>query len=115
MSKTWYYITAVRLSSGSGQTTHVVESCRALAARRPTRCAPAAPPELLPGLSFHPVSLPARPPRELVFQARLSRAIMRAAAQRRPDVLYVRAAAFNLGAILAARRLGIPCVLELNG
>jgi len=29
--------------------------------------------------------------------------------------LYVRAASFNMGAILAARRLGIPVVLEVNG
>src|SRR4051812_38834653 len=114
--KSWFYITAVRLSAASGQTTHIIESCRALAARRATTLfAPVAPPTPLPGLALQLVPLPAHAPRELIFQSRLTRAIMRQARVQRPDVLYVRAAAFNLGAILAARRLGIPCILELNG
>jgi glycosyltransferase involved in cell wall biosynthesis len=114
--KSWYYITAVRLSAASGQTTHIVESCRALAARRTTTLfAPVAPPAPLPGLAVRLVPLPDHAPRELVFQGRLARVILRQARERRPDVLYVRAAAFNLGAILAARRLRIPCILELNG
>jgi glycosyltransferase involved in cell wall biosynthesis len=114
--QTWYYITSVRFSAASGQTTHVVESCRALAARRATTLfAPVPPPAPLPGLAVQLVPVPDHAPRELIFQGRLARAIMRHASRHRPDVLYVRAAAFNLGAILAARRLGIPCILELNG
>lgn len=113
-TRAWCYVAAVRLSASSGQTTHIVESCRALAVRRATTLfAPVAPPDPPPGLAFQPVPLPGRPPRELVFQARLARELLRCA--RPPAVVYVRAAAFNLGAILAARRLDAPCVLELNG
>jgi glycosyltransferase involved in cell wall biosynthesis len=116
VSTVWYYITAVRLAATSGQTTRIVESCRALAARRPTTLlAPAPPPEPLPGLAVELAPLPDRPPRELVFQARVARAVARLARAGRPDVLYTCAAANNLGTILAARRLGIPAVLELNG
>jgi glycosyltransferase involved in cell wall biosynthesis len=116
MTRHWCYITAVRLAATSGQTTHVVESCRALAARRPTTLlAPTPPPDPIAGLTVQHVPLPDRAPRELVFQARVMRALAGLARQNRPDVIYTRAASFNLGAILAARRLRVPCVLELNG
>ena len=116
MPRHWYYITAVQLSASSGQTAHIMESCRALAARRPTTLfAPVAPPEPLAHFAVRLVPLPGRPPRELIFQGRLARAVMHLARRQPPAVLYSRAAAFNLGAILAARRLRIPCVLELNG
>ncbi|HWQ13422.1 MAG TPA: glycosyltransferase family 4 protein [Roseiflexaceae bacterium] len=116
MSKRWCYITAVRLAATSGQTTRIVESCRVIAGRRPTTLlAPAPPPAPLPGLVLHEVALPGRPPRELIFQARVARAVARLRGSSCPDVLYTCATAFNLGTILAARRKAIPAVLELNG
>lgn len=115
-TKRWFYITAVQLSPHGGQTTHIMESCRALAHRRPTTLlAPAPPPEPIPQLSFLQVPLPLHPPRELRFQVRIVRAMSLLARSHRPDVVYVRASSFNLGGILLARLLHIPCVLEING
>ncbi len=117
MSNTpWYYITAVQLSASGGQTTHIIEVCRVLAQRRPTTLlAPVAPPASIPELGVQVVPLPKRPPREIIFQTRVLATVLRPPRSQRPHVLYVRAASFNMGAILAARRLGIPVVLEVNG
>lgn len=114
--KRWSYITAVRLNPGGGQTTHIIESCRVLASRRAvTLFAPAVPPEAIPHLDVQLVPLPARPPREIIFQTRLAHALIQAARDAQPHIIYTRAAAFNLGTLIAARRLGATCVLELNG
>jgi glycosyltransferase involved in cell wall biosynthesis len=115
-SDNWFYVAAVRLSGGGGQAVHVLESCRALARLRPTLLfAPAPPPQPIDGLMAQIVPLPERPPRELRFQMRLVRALGAAAQLASPRVVYVRAAAFNLGVMLSARRLGAAGILELNG
>lgn len=109
----WVYVTATPLT-GFGPTTHVVETCRALAAIRPTTLvAPTPPPEPIDGLDVHVVPLPEAAPVEIRYQARLARALPEIA--RNADVIYVRGAAFNLGVLMTARRLGVPAVLELNG
>lgn len=112
----WFYLAPLSLGVHGGQATHVAEFCEALAHSRPLALfGPPPAPAALPMIPFVPLSLPARPPRELVFQARAARALLLAGRSLKPAVIYARAAAFNLGAIMAARRLGIPCVLELNG
>lgn len=114
--KRWFYITAVQLSPHGGQSTHIMEICRTLASLRPTTLfAPVPPPENIPALSFYRVPLPTSPPRELLFQIQLMRSILLLARSHRPDIIYVRASSFNLGAIMLARMLRVPCVLELNG
>jgi glycosyltransferase involved in cell wall biosynthesis len=116
MHKHWFYITAVELTATGGQTTHILEVCRALARRRTaTLLAPVPPPQPVPGLTVHPVSIPAHPPREILFQGKVAHTIMRMARHTRPDVLYARAASWNMGVLLAARRLNIPAVFEVNG
>ncbi|NJN66039.1 MAG: glycosyltransferase family 4 protein [Chloroflexaceae bacterium] len=115
-AKRWFYSTAVQLRAVGGQTTHVVEVCRVLAQRRPTTLfAPNPPATPIPGLPVCVVPLPPHPPREVLFQARLFRTIVALSKVYRPDVLYHRAASFNLGIVLAGRVLGVPCVMELNG
>lgn len=87
-----------------------------LAQHRPTTLvAPNPPVRPIPHLAVHAIPLPTRPPREIMYQARLFRALLSLSRAHRPDVLYHRAASFNLGVLLAARVLGIPCVMELNG
>lgn len=114
--KRWYYTTAVQLKATGGYSTHIVEVCRVLAQRRPTTLlAPAAPPQPIAKLTTCLVALPPRPPREIIFQARLARSVGLLARVHCPDILYNRAAAFNLGALLSARALRIPGVIELNG
>ena len=109
----WVYVTATPLT-GFGPTTHVVETCRALAAIRPTTLiAPTAPPEPVEGLNVEVVPLPQRAPVEIRYQMLLARLLPTMASE--ADVLYVRGSAFNLGALWAARRMGIPAVMELNG
>lgn len=109
----WIYVTATPLD-GFGPTTHVVETCRSLAGMRPTTLvAPTAPHEHVDGLKVHVVPLPDRAPVEVRYQLRLARLLPGLAAH--ADVLYMRGAAFNLGALLTARRLGLPAVLEVNG
>ncbi len=109
----WIYVTSTPLD-GFGPTTHVVETCRALAAIRPTTLiAPTSPPERIEGLSVHIVPLPTKAPVEMRYQARLARVLP--ALAEHADVIYLRGAAFNLGVLLTARRLGVPAVMELNG
>ncbi len=115
-TKRWFYSTAVQPGAVGGQTTHIVEVCRVLAQRRPTTLlAPNHPPTPIPGLSVCPVPLPSHPPREVLFQTRLLRTLITLSKTCRPDVLYHRAASFNLGVVVAARVLGVPCVMEVNG
>lgn len=114
--KRWAYVTMVCLSPYGSQSIRIMESCRVLAQLRPTLLfAPAPPPEPIPHLGYYHVPLPSRPPREMGFQLRLARSLLSVSRNDRPDVLYVRAASFNLGAIVASRILRIPCILEING
>jgi len=62
------------------------------------------------------VAVPARPPRSLGFQVRLTRAMRReAAAGPPPAVYYARPCTVNTPGLLWARRRGIPALLEVNG
>jgi glycosyltransferase involved in cell wall biosynthesis len=51
----------------------------------------------------------------VLFQARFLRTLITLSKTNRPDVLYHYAISFNMGVIMAARALGIHCVMELNG
>lgn len=116
MHKQWYYSCVFPLKASSGQTRRVVESCRALAKQREVQLiAPNAPPEELPNLTTHLMPVPQRPPREMLLQAQLFRKLPTYIKDPQQSVLLAVAAGFNLGLIIAAKRLGVPCLLELNG
>jgi len=113
--KGWLYVTAVPLD-GMGPTTHIVETCRALARIRRTELVGPTPPATpIPGLSVTTVPLPPGSPVELRYQAALARRLPGIARRADARIVYVRGAAFNLGAMLTARRLGLTAILEVNG
>lgn len=115
MSRPWFYTTSVALDAGGGQTTRVVEHCRALRDQVPLRLFAPKPPPGLADLPYTQVPVPARPPRDLGFQVRLARALTDQARRTPPAVIYSYAGSTNLGPWLAARRIGCPLVLELHG
>jgi glycosyltransferase involved in cell wall biosynthesis len=111
----WVYVTAVRLGRTGGQSTRILEFCRALA--KTAEVVLLAPPADFPlpeGVRYIPVSLPARPPREVRFQMNVYRALRQLSGPP-PDVVYVYAGAFNTGALAFARQAGSRSLLELNG
>lgn len=117
----WLVVVERDLSAGLAMRTHVLEFCRALAELEPVCLASQTPTEALPGdLPFAALRLPApriRP--DALGQTLASRAagqqIERLAAQNQVEVIYVRAASYALGPLRAARRLGLPAILEVNG
>ncbi|HEY1017034.1 MAG TPA: glycosyltransferase [Herpetosiphonaceae bacterium] len=115
MSAPIFYTTSVALDAGGGQTTRVIEHCRVLAAEAPVRLFAPQPPPGLPDLPFTRVPVPARPPRDLGFQVRLARALIREGRRTPPALIYSYAGSLNLGPRLAAWRLGCPLALELHG
>ncbi len=117
----WLVVVERDLSAGLAMRTHVLEFCRALAELETVYLASQTPTEALPkDLPFAALRLPApriRP--DAVGQTLASRAagqqIERLAAQNQVEVVYVRAASYALGPLRAARRLGLPAILEVNG
>jgi glycosyltransferase involved in cell wall biosynthesis len=117
----WLVVVERDLSAGLAMRTHVLEFCRALAELEPVCLASQTPAEALSGdLPFATFQLPA--PKiwpNALGQTLASRAasqrIAQLAAQGRVEVVYVRAASHALGPLRAARRLGLPAILEVNG
>ncbi len=111
----WAYVTAVRLGRTGGQSTRILEFCRALA--KTAEVVLLAPPADFPlpeGVRYIPVPLPARPPREIVFQMNVYRALRQLGGPP-PDAVYIYAGAFNTGALAFARQAHSRSLLELNG
>lgn len=111
----WAYVTPVRLGRTGGQSTRILEFCRALA--KTAEVILLAPPADFPlpeGVRYIPVPLPTRPPREVRFQINVYH-VLRQLSGPPPDVVYVYAGAFNTGALAFARQAGSRSLLELNG
>lgn len=111
----WAYVTAVRLGRTGGQSTRILEFCRALA--KTAEVVLLAPPADFPlpeGVRYVPVPLPTRPPREIGFQINAYRTLRRLSGPP-PEVVYIYAGAFNTGALAFARQAGSRSLLELNG
>lgn len=111
----WVYVTAVRLGRTGGQSTRILEFCRALAkVAEVVLLAPPADFPLPEGVRYIPVPLPARPPREIIFQLNAYRTLRQLSGPP-PDAIYVYAGAFNTGALVFARQAHSRSLLELNG
>lgn len=111
----WVYVTAVRLGRTGGQSTRILEFCRALAkVAEVVLLAPPADFPLPEGVRYIPLPLPARPPREIIFQLNAYRTLRQLSGPP-PDAIYVYAGAFNTGALVFARQAHSRSLLELNG
>ncbi len=111
----WLYVSASTLDGKSAQSTHVIEFCRALVrTHQVTLIAPATHDFVAPaGITHIPVELP-RYAKGLGFELHmLWYSLLHS--KTKPDIVYVRAGAFNFGSILHAHRHNIPCLLEVNG